>query len=98
MFTVQVAELVKKEALKDDHDDFVVAIGSPVSMLDYGEDANANIKVIIIENFCVSAGGKKIVNNAELKITHRNRYGLLVWEVGTFEASSKEKASHTKKY
>ncbi|KAL6587688.1 ABC transporter F member 4 [Orobanche minor] len=65
------------EALKDDHDAFTVVIGSKVSVLDAEHDADANVKDISIDNFCVSVRGKELLKNASLKISHGKRYGLV---------------------
>ncbi|XP_068329230.1 ABC transporter F family member 4-like [Pyrus communis] len=69
-------EQAKREALKDDHDAFTVVIGSRASVLD-GEDGDANVKDITVENFSVSARGKELLKNASVKITHGKRYGLV---------------------
>ncbi|KAM2731800.1 hypothetical protein EV2_035425 [Malus domestica] len=53
-------EQAKKEALKDDRDAFTVVIGSRASVLD-GEDSDANVKDITIENFSLSARGKELL-------------------------------------
>ncbi|CAN1306743.1 ABC transporter F family member 4 [Linum perenne] len=64
------AELAKKEALRDDHDAFTVVIGSRAAVL-------ADVKDISIENFSVSARGKELLKNTEVKISHGKRYGLV---------------------
>uniref|UniRef100_A0A1D1XTG0 ABC transporter F family member 4 n=1 Tax=Anthurium amnicola TaxID=1678845 RepID=A0A1D1XTG0_9ARAE len=78
---VQAAELAKREALRDDRDAFTVVIGSRASDLVDGDDgaatADANVKDITIENFSVSARGKELLKNANLKISHGRRYGLV---------------------
>ncbi|CAN1306751.1 ABC transporter F family member 4 [Linum perenne] len=71
------AELAKKEALRDDHDAFTVVIGSRAAVLAGEEDADANVKDISIENFSVSARGKELLKNTEVKISHGKRYGLV---------------------
>ncbi|CAO2827540.1 unnamed protein product [Amaranthus hypochondriacus] len=73
----QAAALAKKEALKDDRDAFTVVIGSRASTLEGGDDADANVKDITLENFSVSARGKELLKNASLKISHGKRYGLV---------------------
>lgn len=77
MLAAQAAEQAKKEALRDDHDAFTVVIGSRASVLEGGDDADANIKDITVENFHVSARGKELLKNASLKISHGKRYGLV---------------------
>ncbi|XP_011071712.1 ABC transporter F family member 4-like [Sesamum indicum] len=76
-FATQAAELAKQEALKDDRDAFTVVIGSRASVLDGGDDADANVKDITIDNFSVSARGKELLKNASVKISHGKRYGLV---------------------
>lgn len=76
ILAAHVAELTKKEALKDDHDAFTVVIGSRASVLD-GEDADANIKDISIDSFSVAARGKELLKNTSVKISHGKRYGLV---------------------
>ncbi|CAN0879303.1 ABC transporter F family member 4 [Linum grandiflorum] len=71
------AEVAKKEALRDDHDAFTVVIGSRAAVLAGEEDADANVKDISIENFSVSARGKELLKNTEVKISHGKRYGLV---------------------
>ncbi|XP_057542357.1 ABC transporter F family member 4-like [Amaranthus tricolor] len=77
MLATQAAALAKKEALKDDRDAFTVVIGSRASTLEGGDDADANVKDITLENFSVSARGKDLLKNASLKISHGKRYGLV---------------------
>ncbi|KAL2932492.1 ABC transporter F family member 4 [Bienertia sinuspersici] len=77
MMAAQAAELAKREALKDDRDAFTVVIGSRASVLEGGDDADANVKDITLENFSVSARGKELLKNASLKISHGKRYGLV---------------------
>ncbi|KAL6501436.1 ABC transporter F member 4 [Orobanche gracilis] len=77
IMAAHAAELAKKEALKDDRDAFTVVIGRRALVLDGGDDANANIKDINIDNFSVSARGKELLKNASVKITHGKRYGLV---------------------
>ncbi|GMH15944.1 hypothetical protein Nepgr_017785 [Nepenthes gracilis] len=77
MLIAHAAEQAKQEALKDDHDAFTVVIGSRASVLEGGDEADANIKDITIENFSVSARGKELLKNASLKISHGKRYGLV---------------------
>ncbi|GAB4828252.1 ABC transporter F member 4 [Ancistrocladus abbreviatus] len=77
MLAAHAAEQARQEALKDDHDAFTVVIGSRASVLDSGDDADANIKDITIENFSVSARGKELLKNASVKISHGKRYGLV---------------------
>ncbi|KAL0381879.1 UNVERIFIED_CONTAM: ABC transporter F family member 4 [Sesamum angustifolium] len=76
-FATQAAELAKQEALKDDRDAFTVVIGSRASVLDGGDDADANVKDITVDNFSVSARGKELLKNASVKISHGKRYGLV---------------------
>ncbi|XP_009366245.1 ABC transporter F family member 4-like [Pyrus x bretschneideri] len=76
LLAAHAVEQAKKEALKDDHDAFTVVIGSRASVLD-GEDGDANVKDITVENFSVSARGKELLKNASVKITHGKRYGLV---------------------
>ncbi|TQD90684.1 hypothetical protein C1H46_023737 [Malus baccata] len=76
LLAAHAIEQAKKEALKDDHDAFTVVIGSRASVLD-GEDGDANVKDITVENFSVSARGKELLKNASVKITHGKRYGLV---------------------
>ncbi|TQD79628.1 hypothetical protein C1H46_034805 [Malus baccata] len=68
--------VIQNQALKDDHDAFSVVIGSRASVID-GEDGDANVKDITVENFSVSARGKELLRNASVKITHGKRYGLV---------------------
>ncbi|KAM1718369.1 hypothetical protein ACFX11_026087 [Malus domestica] len=68
--------VIQNQALKDNHDAFSVVIGSRASVLD-GEDGDANVKDITVENFSVSARGKELLRNASVKITHGKRYGLV---------------------
>ncbi|XP_021725702.1 ABC transporter F family member 4-like [Chenopodium quinoa] len=77
MMAAQAAELAKREALRDDRDAFTVVIGSRASVLEGGDDADANIKDITIENFSVSARGKELLKNTSIKISHGKRYGLI---------------------
>lgn len=77
VLAAQAAEVAKKEALRDDHDAFTVVIGSRAAVLDGGDDADANIKDITVENFSVSARGKELLKNASVKISHGKRYGLI---------------------
>ncbi|PON73766.1 Phosphonate C-P lyase system [Parasponia andersonii] len=77
LLAAHAAELVKKEALKDDHDAFTVVIGSRSSVLDGENELDANVKDITIENFSVSARGKELLKNASVKISHGKRYGLV---------------------
>ncbi|KAL0440696.1 UNVERIFIED_CONTAM: ABC transporter F family member 4 [Sesamum radiatum] len=76
-FATQAAEFAKQEALKDDRDAFTVVIGSRASVLDGGDDADANVKDITIDTFSVSARGKELLKNASVKISHGKRYGLV---------------------
>ncbi|XWS52604.1 hypothetical protein CRYUN_Cryun11dG0085300 [Craigia yunnanensis] len=77
MFAAQAAKQAKQEALKDDHDAFMVVIGSRASVLDGEDEADANVKDITIDNFSVSARGKELLKNASVKISHGKRYGLV---------------------
>lgn len=77
MMATHVAELAKKEALRDDRDAFTVVIGSRASVLDGDDDADANVKDITVDNFSVSARGKELLSNASVKISHGKRYGLV---------------------
>ncbi|KAG4932906.1 hypothetical protein AAZX31_17G109200 [Glycine max] len=77
LLAAHAAEQAKKEALRDDHDAFTVVIGSRASVLDGGDDADANVKDITVENFSVSARGKELLKNATVKISHGKRYGLV---------------------
>lgn len=77
MMAFQAAELAKQEALKDDHDAFTVVIGSRASVLDGGDEADANVKDITVDNFSVSARGKELLKNTTVKISHGKRYGLV---------------------
>ncbi|KAL8544213.1 hypothetical protein ACS0TY_004668 [Phlomoides rotata] len=77
MMATHVAELAKKEALRDDRDAFTVVIGSRASVLDGEVDADANVKDITVDNFSVSARGKELLKNASVKISHGKRYGLV---------------------
>ncbi|XP_004291178.1 PREDICTED: ABC transporter F family member 4-like [Fragaria vesca subsp. vesca] len=72
LLAAHVAELSKREALRDDHDAFTVVIGSRDC-----EDADANIKDISIEGFSVAVRGKELLKNTEVKISHGKRYGLV---------------------
>ncbi|KAK1319208.1 ABC transporter F family member 4 [Acorus calamus] len=80
MIAAHAAELVKREALRDDRDAFTVTIGSRASALDEDGDAaaaEANIRDIAVENFSVSARGKELLKNASVRISHGKRYGLV---------------------
>ncbi|KAK9747741.1 hypothetical protein RND81_02G012500 [Saponaria officinalis] len=77
MLAVHAVELAKQEALRDDHDAFTVVIGSRASVLDGGDEADANVKDVTVENFSVSARGKELLKNATVKISHGKRYGLV---------------------
>ncbi|XVF47264.1 hypothetical protein PTKIN_Ptkin03bG0095400 [Pterospermum kingtungense] len=77
VLAAQAAELAKQEALKDDHDAFTVVISSRATVLDGEDGADANVKDVTIDNFCVSARGKELLKNASLKISHGKRYGLV---------------------
>ncbi|CAI0402303.1 unnamed protein product [Linum tenue] len=77
LLAAQAAELARKEALKDDHDAFTVVIGSRASVLAGEEEGDANVKDISIDNFSVSARGKELLKNTEVKISHGKRYGLV---------------------
>lgn len=76
LLAAHAVEQAKKEALRDDHDAFTVVIGSRASVLD-GEDGDANVKDITVENFSVSARGKELLKNTSVKISHGKRYGLV---------------------
>ncbi|XP_076949863.1 ABC transporter F family member 4-like [Bidens hawaiensis] len=45
--------------------------------IDGQDDANANVKDISVENFCVSVAGKELLKNATIIISHGKRYGLV---------------------
>ncbi|CAI0376424.1 unnamed protein product [Linum tenue] len=66
----------KKGDLEDDRDPFTVAIGKSRASDDQQEGA-ANSKDISIEGFTVSVRGKELLKDAELKISHGRRYGLV---------------------
>ena len=51
---VHVVEQAKREALRDDHDAFTIVIGSQASVLLGDDEADANFKDIIVDNFSVS--------------------------------------------
>ncbi|KAI3826067.1 hypothetical protein L1987_00109 [Smallanthus sonchifolius] len=61
-------------ALKDAGDAFTVVIGS---RSDGQDDADANVKDITVDSFSVSVGGKELLKNATVKISHGKRYGLV---------------------
>nr|POE61084.1 abc transporter f family member 4 [Quercus suber] len=46
-------------------------------MLDGDDEANANVKDIIIDNFSVSVRGKELLKNTSFKISHGKRYGFV---------------------
>ncbi|KAL9239683.1 hypothetical protein vseg_013983 [Gypsophila vaccaria] len=77
MLAFHAVELAKQEALRDDHDAFTVVIGTRASVLDGGDEADANVKDVTVENFSVSARGKELLKNATVKISHGKRYGLV---------------------
>ncbi|XP_062144192.1 ABC transporter F family member 4-like [Alnus glutinosa] len=77
VLAAHAAEQAKHEALKDDRDAFTVVIGSRTSVLDGGDEADANVKDITIDNFSVSARGKELLKNTSVKISHGKRYGLI---------------------
>jgi ATP-binding cassette subfamily F protein 1 len=77
VLAAHAAEQAKHEALKDDRDAFTVVIGSRTSVLDGGDEADANVKDITIDNFSVSARGKELLKNTSVKISHWKRYGLI---------------------
>ncbi|KAK6914197.1 ABC transporter-like, ATP-binding domain [Dillenia turbinata] len=77
MLAALAAEQAKQEALKDDHDAFTVVIGSKASVLDGEDEADANVKDIVIKNFSVAARGKELLKNASVTISHGSRYGLV---------------------
>lgn len=77
VLAAHAAEQAKKEALKDDRDAFTVVIGSRASVLDGGDEADANVKDITIDNFSVAARGKELLKNTSVKISHGKRYGLI---------------------
>ncbi|XP_074270278.1 ABC transporter F family member 4-like [Silene latifolia] len=77
MLAMYAVEQAKQEALRDDRDAFTVVIGSRASVLDGGDEADANVKDITVENFSVSARGKELLKNATVKISHGKRYGLV---------------------
>nr|POE62158.1 abc transporter f family member 4 [Quercus suber] len=67
----------KQEAPKDDHDAFTVVINRQFSVLDGNDEANANVKDIIIDNFSVLVRGKELLKNTSVKISHGKRYGFV---------------------
>ncbi|KAM0053609.1 putative ABC transporter, AAA+ ATPase domain, P-loop containing nucleoside triphosphate hydrolase [Helianthus debilis subsp. tardiflorus] len=67
-------ECAIQKALKYDPDAFRVVIGSRDVVFD-GQDAN--VKDITVKNFSVSAGGKVLLENASVEISHGKRYGLV---------------------
>ncbi|KAE7995694.1 hypothetical protein FH972_000465 [Carpinus fangiana] len=77
VLAAHAAEQAKQEALKDDRDAFTVVIGSRTSILEGGDEADANVKDITIDNFSVSARGKELLKNTSVKISHGKRYGLI---------------------
>jgi ATP-binding cassette subfamily F protein 1 len=77
VLAAHAAEQAKQEALKDDRDAFAVVIGSRTSVLEGGDEADANVKDITIDNFSVSARGKELLKNTSVKISHGKRYGLI---------------------
>ena len=77
VLAAHAAEQAKQEALKDDRDAFTVVIGSRTSVLEGGDEADANVKDITIDNFSVSARGKELLKNTSVKISHGKRYGLI---------------------
>ncbi|KAL0007792.1 hypothetical protein SO802_009294 [Lithocarpus litseifolius] len=77
MLAAYAVEQAKQEALKDDHDAFTIVINRQSSVLDGDDDANANVKDIIIDNFSVSFRGKELLKNTSVKISHGKRYGFI---------------------
>ncbi|KAM0053604.1 putative ABC transporter, AAA+ ATPase domain, P-loop containing nucleoside triphosphate hydrolase [Helianthus debilis subsp. tardiflorus] len=67
-------ECAIQKALKYDPDAFRVVIGSRDVVFD-GQDAN--VKDITVKNFSVSAGGKVLLENASVEISHGKRYSLV---------------------
>ncbi|KAM0053610.1 putative ABC transporter, AAA+ ATPase domain, P-loop containing nucleoside triphosphate hydrolase [Helianthus debilis subsp. tardiflorus] len=70
-------ECAMQKALKYDPDAFRVVIGSRDVAFDGQDDADANVKDITVKNFSVSAGGKALLENASVEISHGKRYGLV---------------------
>ncbi|KAL4599871.1 hypothetical protein ACB092_11G158700 [Castanea dentata] len=70
-------EQAKQEALKDDHDAFAVVNNRRSSVLDGDDEANANIKDVIIDDLSVSVRGKEFLKNTSVKISHGKRYGFV---------------------
>ncbi|KAJ0811012.1 putative ABC transporter, AAA+ ATPase domain, P-loop containing nucleoside triphosphate hydrolase [Helianthus annuus] len=70
-------ECASQKALKYDPDAFRVVIGSRDVAYDGQDDADANVKDITVKNFSVSAGGKALLENASVEISHGKRYGLV---------------------
>ncbi|KAJ1695405.1 hypothetical protein LUZ63_012103 [Rhynchospora breviuscula] len=76
----RAAEMARQEALKEDHDAFVVVSGSRATATADDDASNSsldNVRDIVVENFSVFVAGKKLFNNASLKISHGKRYGLV---------------------
>ncbi|KAL6538122.1 ABC transporter F member 4 [Orobanche gracilis] len=67
-------EKAKKEALRDDPDAFTVSVRNGK---DDDDDADANVKDIVVELFYVSVRGKNLLENTSVKISHGQRYGLV---------------------
>ncbi|KAL6538129.1 hypothetical protein OROGR_012117 [Orobanche gracilis] len=66
-------EKAKKEALRDDPDAFIVSVRNGKD----DDDADANVKDIVVELFYVSVRGKNLLENTSVKISHGERYGLV---------------------
>ncbi|KAF3975086.1 hypothetical protein CMV_001619 [Castanea mollissima] len=70
-------EQAKQEALKYDHDAFIVVNNRRSSVLDGDDEANANVKDVIIDDLSVSVRRKELLKNTSVKISHGKRYGFV---------------------
>ncbi|KAM4072086.1 hypothetical protein ACB094_11G111000 [Castanea mollissima] len=70
-------EQAKQEALKYDHDAFTVVNNRRSSVLDGDDEANANVKDVIIDDLSVSVRGKELLKNTSVKISYGKRYGFV---------------------
>ncbi|KAM3733134.1 hypothetical protein ACB098_11G112500 [Castanea mollissima] len=70
-------EQAKQEALKYDHDASTVVNNRRSSVLDGDDEANANVKDVIIDDLSVSVRGKELLKNTSVKISHGKRYGFV---------------------
>ncbi|XP_048552577.1 ABC transporter F family member 4-like [Triticum urartu] len=68
------ADAARREALRDDRDAFSVVMGA---RLHGSDDADGNIRDIVVDNFSVSTCGKELLKSASLRISHGRRYGLV---------------------